>query len=592
MSYFTKISRLPVYLDADGSFRFTYNANSGGGQSFLAGKLKDRHGAITEPRILNEKHAVFKVMLQRMDQKESHVILSDSTLSYLVKPRGGESSSMKLEVNGKINPSKALTALFMLPEGCTVGRPTNPTHSALAKGNYWLQQMRLAHELSEDNSDVVYLIPSDLIYSGGNAESNIYFKLDTDRRFRDIFDSAKAEALPQKIREPLQFFVDIFTGSRRFIYSEANEKINVLMRETALQYPTQYSGIEDPLPLLVALSADIPRTKRSPQTRFNNTNPRNLIIFGAPGTGKSTQLNLRAQQLLLNGGAFERVTFHADYTYAHFVGTYKPVTITDHTTETSLTYEYVPGPFMRVLAAALKNRTTGMLKPHVLLIEEINRAPAAAVFGDIFQLLDRNHFHASEYPIHPSSEIQRYLAKVIGGSPQDFTELHIPDNMFIWCSMNSADQGVFPMDTAFKRRWDFVYIGIDDNDIDLADKLVTLGKDDFKHTVEWNSLRKAINRFLADKGINEDKQIGPYFLRRDISVPLEGTHIAPEPFIDAFQQKVLMYLFEDAARHHRTALFAGCAHKGLRYSHIRDEFARIGIRIFNPQIVDDVIVHN
>jgi Sec7-like guanine-nucleotide exchange factor len=144
------------------------------------------------------------------------------------------------------------------------------------------------------------------------------------------------------------------------------------------------------------------------------------------------------------------------------------------------------------------------------------------------------------------------------------------------------------MDTAFKRRWNFSYLGIDDNEANLVGKRITLGKEEFAHTIEWNALRKSLNHFLADKGINEDKQIGPYFLSREVSIPDEGDQIAPEPFVDAFQQKVLMYLFEDAARHHRASLFAGCDHKGNRYSNVRSEFVRKGMHIFNQQIVDSV----
>jgi hypothetical protein len=154
--------------------------------------------------------------------------------------------------------------------------------------------------------------------------------------------------------------------------------------------------------------------------------------------------------------------------------------------------------------------------------------------------------------------------------------------------MNSADQGVFPMDTAFKRRWDFIYVGIDDNDADLRGKLVALGKNRLGHTIEWNALRKSINDFLAEKGIHEDKQIGPYFISREVSVPDNGDHIDRERFIDAFQQKVLMYLFEDAARQHRTSLFEGCKLNRNRYSDIRREFEDIGMHIFNKTIVGRV----
>ena len=107
---------------------------------------------------------------------------------------------------------------------------------------------------------------------------------------------------------------------------------------------------------------------------------------------------------------------------------------------------------------------------------------------------------------------------VLGGSPDMYESLVLPDNLFIWATMNSADQGVFPMDTAFKRRWEFTYIGIDDNDSDLHGKMVEVGSS-VAQRVEWNKLRKAINNFLAKQKINEDKQLGPYFISRDIVVP-------------------------------------------------------------------------
>jgi len=164
--------------------------------------------------------------------------------------------------------------------------------------------------------------------------------------------------------------------------------------------------------------------------------------------------------------------------------------------------------------------------------------------------------------------------------------------MFIWGSMNSADQGVFPMDTAFKRRWDFIYVGIDKNDGDLVDKLVTLGRPPSEHTIEWNALRKSINDFLAAKGINEDKQIGPYFLSREVSVPEKGVEIDRIHFVDAFKQKVIMYLFEDAARQHRSSVFEGCKLNHNRYSDICSEFDRIGMHVFNPAIFGRVQPRN
>lgn len=249
----------------------------------------------------------------------------------------------------------------------------------------------------------------------------------------------------------------------------------------------------------------------------------------------------------------------------------------------TITYAYVPGPFMRVYVKALKNSRNANIRPFLLIIEEINRANVAAVFGDIFQLLDRGDDEVSEYPIQASEDIKIYLAQELGGKPEDYAKLRIPDNMFIWATMNSADQGVFPMDTAFKRRWDFTYLGIDDSDELIRGKFVYLA-DDKLQKVEWNKLRKAINNFLAKEKINEDKQLGPYFISRSIVAPSDGDEIDRDRFIRVFKNKVIMYLFEDAARQKRSKLFEGCFQNSTRYSEICREFDLRGIGIFNHDI--------
>jgi len=422
---------------------------------------------------------------------------------------------------------------------------------------------------------------------------------------------------------------------------------------------------------------------------LNSTMSRNIIVFGAPGTGKSFKINEDRKKLLglRADDDYERVTFHPDYSYANFVGTYKPVmkpnnnytkqkldpnteailsilndkTLTGQqkydqlyetfnndrllttlpilmgitcgteqiktkladgsdsannnkpefekgkalrkfvqlankiqTTNTgSISYEYVPGPFMRLYVEAMKNvlkvaKGEEEPRPFLLIIEEINRANVAAVFGEIFQLLDRNDDNVSEYPIQTSQDIRDYLAKELGGDPSEYTQIRIPDNMFIWATMNSADQGVFPMDTAFKRRWDFIYLGIDDNDSDIQGKVVKIKVGNTEKDIEWNSLRQAINEFLAKEKINEDKQLGPYFISRKITVPANGGNIIDtEAFNRVFKQKVIPYLFDDAAKQKRSKLFEGIPNEANRYSKICEEYDKIGIGIFAQSIQND-----
>ena len=338
-------------------------------------------------------------------------------------------------------------------------------------------------------------------------------------------------------------------------------------------------------------------------TGYESKFSRNRILFGAPGTGKSFTLNGDRKEILYGDrkadetkldlsqyGEYERVTFHPDYSYANFVGTYKPVPCKDESGKDGITYEYVPGPFMRTYVKALLNSKTETPKPYLLIIEEINRANVAAVFGDVFQLLDRGEDEVSEYPIQASEDMKKYLAKKLGGEPKDYDEIRIPDNMFIWATMNSADQGVFPMDTAFKRRWDFTYLGIDDSEDGISGKTVVLGKGkQNSRIVEWNELRKAINEELLKYKVNEDKLMGPYFISKK-NLP-EGKIIDPEEFSRIFKNKVIMYLFDDAAKQKRTTLFEGCEEKSRnQYSKICNEFDEKGVLIFGSSISDKFTV--
>ena len=309
----------------------------------------------------------------------------------------------------------------------------------------------------------------------------------------------------------------------------------------------------------------------------NNVLSHNLIVFGAPGTGKSHYLeDLRlitwkdVQDSDKEGpyyDRYERVTFYPTYSYAQFVGSYKPVMKdvnkdgfepkNGEPTRKAIAYEFVPGPFLRILKDALRNED----KNYLLIIEEINRANAAAVFGDVFQLLDRKNEDDdeapkgwSEYSITPNREMIEYLMDKDeegkgGVSKDDAEELRIPSNFYIWATMNSADQGVFPLDTAFKRRWDFEYMPLDprvkdkeQRGMDEAD--VYIG-DNCKCT--WGKIRRAINSLLKRNQVNEDKLLSFSFVRSDKDGVISSNR---------FKMKVLMYLWEDAARMCRKSVFA------------------------------------
>lgn len=282
----------------------------------------------------------------------------------------------------------------------------------------------------------------------------------------------------------------------------------------------------------------------------------NLIRFGAPGTGKSYLLNKEAETYF-NPQNIERVTFHPEYTSFDFIGAFKPAVLYKGLPEERVSYRFVPGPFARVLKAAVANPQI----PHLLLIEEINRANAATVFAEAFQLLDRCDTRESRYSISVSEELAEYLEL------KNNQKLKLPANMYIWATMNSADQGVFPMDTAFKRRWHFEYCGIDES----RQALLNSGG----YAAEWNKLREHVNKLLQNAGVNEDKQMGPFFL--------SGDELAEQAaFLEAVCNKVLMYLYEDAAKHKRSALFV---QSKLRYSQLCTEF----LNAYNESDLDAAI---
>lgn len=331
--------------------------------------------------------------------------------------------------------------------------------------------------------------------------------------------------------------------------------------------------------------------------------PRNWVFFGAPGTGKSYQLNKLAKDSFRREN-ITRVTFYPDYTNSQFVGCFKPVTRYKDSSdkpvselEAYISYEFVPGPFLETYINAVQNPNESFL----LIVEEINRANPAAVFGDVFQLLDRNDKGRSEYEVAVPREMRDHLAISLSeyatnahiSDPVELLSeqrrlemeakrLSLPPNMYIWATMNSADQGVFPMDTAFKRRWDFRYMGIDEGEnADVGGKALSeIEVPCGNRTVVWNRLRHAINEFMAsnDLRINEDKLLGPFFIA--------PSALTLERFPRVFKDKVLLYLYEDAGKTKRTKMFK---REFNTYAKVCEAFDRVGVGIFGNGFDDHLV---
>lgn len=328
------------------------------------------------------------------------------------------------------------------------------------------------------------------------------------------------------------------------------------------------------------------RKENEPMTE-NLDKPHQRIFFGAPGTGKSYLLNEDAKKYF--GNDYERVTFHPNYMYGNFIGTFKPFPVKLEDGNETITYKYVPGVLLHLLIKAIKNPATNYL----LIIEEINRANTAAVFGDFFQLLDRNGNGESEYGIAVSEDLKLYLEEQFDKNNltenekrylgENLDKITLPPNFYIWSTMNSADQGVMPLDTAFKRRWEFEYTGIDDAYNKSKDESGKSEFDDYKFRVNekelanWNDFRIKINEILSKCHVSEDKLIGPYFISKSILASKDIDKIT-----NTIKNKVLMYLYEDAARQHRKRIFK--EGKWETYSKLCEAFDENCEEIFNDKV--------
>ena len=276
------------------------------------------------------------------------------------------------------------------------------------------------------------------------------------------------------------------------------------------------------------------------------------IFYGAPGTGKSNTIKCDVDK---KGYPRVRTTFHPDSDYSTFVGAYKPTSVevpvmtiigkeqmpvVNAKPEKKIVYEFVPQAFLKAYTGAWKD----LDKPFFLIIEEINRGNCAQIFGDLFQLLDRNdETGLSDYPISPDEDIQKFLLtdKKFGFAaltdeqkariPEEVLSgelMILPKNLHIWATMNTSDQSLFPIDSAFKRRWDWQYMPISDGK--KGWKIVANGKQ-----YDWWQFLQKMNNQIGSTTNSEDKKLGYFFCKA------KGDTIDAETFVG----KVLFYVWND-----------------------------------------------
>lgn len=276
------------------------------------------------------------------------------------------------------------------------------------------------------------------------------------------------------------------------------------------------------LEYLAAKEENVPRIKGA----------ENVLLYGVPGVGKSHEIQTKYCD---DPERMERVVFHPDYTYSDFVGQILP-----KVENGKLKYEFTAGPFTTLLAKAWNNPG----KEYYLVIEEINRGNAPAIFGEIFQLLDRktedsHRYDPSEYGESEYSITNSDIATAVFGDPEE--KIRIPSNMWILATMNTADQNVFTLDTAFQRRWKLHHMK---NDVMSAghSKAKIEGSE-----IEWGTFASVINEMVTDYSLemmsSEDKRLGAYFVKKN------------ELSEEEFPEKVLKYLWDDAFKMKKDAVF-------------------------------------
>ena len=307
------------------------------------------------------------------------------------------------------------------------------------------------------------------------------------------------------------------------------------------------------------------------------------IYYGAPGTGKSHRIKKQLEELNVPKGNIFRTTFHPDSDYSSFVGAYKPTMKKqyrydgkvkakyyedddlagakrdDVIIDKVIQYDFIPQTFIKAYTQAYKKPNENVY----LIIEEINRGNCAQIFGDLFQLLDRDDNGVSEYPIKADSDLKMYLEGELGKNHDGIKdgELCLPSNLYIWATMNTSDQSLFPIDSAFKRRWDWEYEPIKYMNTDWG---IEVGGNMYS----WTSFQKEVNNRIFDATNSEDKMLGDFFVKPNNNV------ISEKQFIN----KVLFYLWNDVCKDGDGDIFKTEENRDVKFSDLYDTNASVTLK--------------
>ena len=310
-----------------------------------------------------------------------------------------------------------------------------------------------------------------------------------------------------------------------------------------------------------------------------------IIYYGAPGTGKSHRIKKELKEMNVPEKNIFRTTFHPDSDYSSFVGAYKPTMkpVADEYKavvgkDEEIAYSFVPQTFIKAYVQAYQNPDENVY----LIIEEINRGNCAQIFGDLFQLLDRDENGVSEYPIKADSDLKMYLEGELGIGHDGIKdgELCLPSNLYIWATMNTSDQSLFPIDSAFKRRWDWEYEPIKYKNTDWV---IEIGDNTYK----WTSFQRIINDKIFEATNSEDKMLGDYFVKPYNNV------ITEKQFIN----KVLFYLWNDVCKDGDGDIFKTDDNKDVKFSDLYNDNGSntlqsmmnyLGVQLLSEEIIEDV----